>query len=313
MCLISQLLKEVENAKDFKFNWTHSSIPSEVASTTFKLTSKLATLTMDEDDTRAILGVYCNEIWLGENSIGSSDATVDTIGLLEHVMANNRLLFYAALSQFPEKAQRRIWMKMHNLWGVVWSSFGPASSCEFPVYNTETRTCQMSLEHVQNLHKRLMVGLLSKSDLGQWRSVYVQPYKSSVNYARPESIASKLTALLAFINKTMSQLYQMDKTVGQLEAVLRIAAVFFRLFLLIHPFLNGNGRTARILVSELLLPFTKGPVSLYLQNPKLYLDILERTPVGVAPIELTMYVNECALRHASNVHYLLSTHLEAGR
>lgn len=49
----------------------------------------------------------------------------------------------------------------------------------------------------------------------------------------------------------------------QLEETTKYGVCFFHQFLYIHPFLNGNGRVARVLLSYLLSKFTVVPLSLY--------------------------------------------------
>ena len=58
-----------------------------------------------------------------------------------------------------------------------------------------------------------------------------------------------------------------------------ISAQFLSRFLFIHPFSNGNGRTARILVTFLLSGVAVVPVSLYLNKNgrDIYLNCLRQS------------------------------------
>jgi Fic family protein len=157
-----------------------------------------------------------------------------------------------------------------------------------------------------------MAGLLEELEIGQWRTRNVQAYRSAVVYAQPRLIHPKLTSLLRDFNLEMAAIVSQPDSAQRLEHVLQASTVFFRMFLLIHPFINGNGRVARILCGEILRPFSAVPVSLSLQkydskSRSLYADIMERCPVSVAPVELFVYACDCAVQQASTVRYLVAS------
>ena len=54
-----------------------------------------------------------------------------------------------------------------------------------------------------------------------------------------------------------------------------VGVLLFSEFLLIHPFADGNGRTARLLTNFILRGTTFVPLSLYNKDRELYLKVLE--------------------------------------
>ena len=59
----------------------------------------------------------------------------------------------------------------------------------------------------------------------------------------------------------------------------------------IHPFMDGNGRTARLLMDVLLLREGYPPVAVRPENRKIYLDTLEHGSMrdDLAPFQLFMH------------------------
>ena len=91
------------------------------------------------------------------------------------------------------------------------------------------------------------------------------------------------------------------------EHAFLLGALFFSEYLLIHPFANGNGRSARILLNLLLCDITTVPFSLYISDRKQYIDVLEERNDGSPPQALATYVLYCA--HSSSAR-LVSSALE---
>ncbi|MBK7810546.1 MAG: Fic family protein [Saprospiraceae bacterium] len=104
---------------------------------------------------------------------------------------------------------------------------------------------------------------------GRYRTAGVRI--SGANFIPPN--ASKIST---FINELVDWVNEND---NQIPDIVR-AAVFHHRFVWIHPFFNGNGRTARLLFNLLLM--SKGfPPSLILkQDRKKYYDALQRANLG---------------------------------
>ena len=125
-------------------------------------------------------------------------------------------------------------------------------------------------------------------------------------YANYMAIERKLNALL---NTTSEALHNNNN--NNFGSQIIIAAVFLEQFLLIHPFSNGNGRTARILFSLLLKQSSSNfvlPVSLhklvchtYEQSRSFYIEALERS--RSENIEDKLFIINYILRSMRSFYY----------
>jgi fido (protein-threonine AMPylation protein) len=75
---------------------------------------------------------------------------------------------------------------------------------------------------------------------------------------------------LSFVNENMAEVKELDQ-IERPSKMIALAALFFCEFLKIHPFINGNGRTVRLLLSWLIRDETGVPVSLMTCREK-YMD-----------------------------------------
>lgn len=99
---------------------------------------------------------------------------------------------------------------------------------------------------VLDINKKVLKGLFSKEKLGNYRSTPVvvnNPKSGEVVYLPPdaEDIQNLVNSLLSFVNK--------NKKV--IDPVI-LAGIFHKQFVIIHPFIDGNGRTVRLLTKLLL-------------------------------------------------------------
>jgi fido (protein-threonine AMPylation protein) len=131
-------------------------------------------------------------------------------------------------------------------------------------------------------------------------------------YLPPAHIAGRLQTLVSFVNKNLAAAMDIEiSTVDRLKLHLRVSTLFFSEFLKIHPFSNGNGRTARLLVNRLMMHVSVVPISLFLDRQRVtYLKLLgsaqwEANPVGLAAMFLLS-----AKRTAIMAEFLLVTNDE---
>ncbi|CAJ0888371.1 126_t:CDS:1 [Entrophospora sp. SA101] len=152
----------------------------------------------------------------------------------------------------------------------------------------------------QQLHQQIGNGLIENA--GQYRTQYVMAAQENYIYLAPDLIKDKM-------NKVFHQCQEKFRREDlQLEDAIKFGACFLTHFLYIHPFKNGNGRVARLLLSYLLSKFTVVPLSLYTgaKTRDVYLQCLREsryrdpfTPNALATfilenIHLTSY-NICAV------------------
>lgn len=110
-----------------------------------------------------------------------------------------------------------------------------------------------------------MAGLLNDEDLGVYRTVHLKPAGEALTCMIPEKVQQSIDDLFLTIRTSLKKAYEADG-VDQLEQVVMIAAHFFGHFLYIHPFRNGNGRVARLLLSFIMSRYTVVPMSLYVSS-----------------------------------------------
>jgi Fic family protein len=104
----------------------------------------------------------------------------------------------------------------------------------------------LSNKSIIQIHERLMAGLLPKIKLGKFRKepVFVNdPQKRKTIYWPPDhqDVDPFMGELLAFIEKNK---HDLDPII--------LAGIFHKQFVIIHPFVDGNGRSVRIATKALL-------------------------------------------------------------
>jgi Fic family protein len=106
---------------------------------------------------------------------------------------------------------------------------------------------------------------------GKYRNKHAKPSLMNYFYLEPAKIESELKKLFNLTRK----LYKSH--INDTEFLIKLGTQFFIHFLSIHPFENGNGRVARILLSYLLLKVTIVPLSIYNENNsrEVYLECLK--------------------------------------
>lgn len=125
---------------------------------------------------------------------------------------------------------------------------------------------------------------------------------SNVKRTRPEMIRAELLNLIDDVNYLIKQheLNIEDKTKTDQEyemELFKIAALFHIRFLRIHPFEDGNGRTARILLAKMLIDNGAFPCIIDSKNKRQYCDYIEKNDIdGMAQFlkELSHKENENA-------------------
>lgn len=110
----------------------------------------------------------------------------------------------------------------------------------------EKGVLNLSLDLILATHKQVMEKLVSESNLGKLRlePVFVNnPKTGRIIYWPPDDkdVLLLLNQLIDFINKN-------QKIVDPLI----LSGIFHKQFVVIHPFLDGNGRTARLITKTLL-------------------------------------------------------------
>ena len=121
---------------------------------------------------------------------------------------------------------------------------------------------QFDVDGVLRIHNALMQGILSEERLGFRKG---SAGAGSRIFASHRVVRLRTDLLLKFAQHKISAVLD-DKQLPKEDKFIRmfaIAAWVMREFLEIHPFSNGNGRTARLIFSLLLKPLVPIPISMF--------------------------------------------------
>jgi Fic family protein len=233
----------------------------------------------DEDILKCIQGDYLREIWISENpTYLSNNETVEVVTVLFEEGSK------------PDSCPNDDWTQLVNL----------KCAMEYLDFNSSlTVHTPFSLELISETHRLVAQNLIA--DGGMIRTVSVGASNTNITYARPIQILPLLKILIKFVNK------QFELEIN-LEHALKVGTVFYAEFLKIHPFKDGNGRTARLLLNYLLKGFALVPFSLYLnvENQRnLYLNVIDEAQWNKNPSPLAKYLLYSAHRKSQQACYLL--------
>lgn len=105
---------------------------------------------------------------------------------------------------------------------------------------------KLNLELVLAIQKQVTQGLLAKKDNGHLRAFQVvvnDPRNKEIVYLPPES---------SEVKRLMQELLEFASTQAVLIDPLILAGIFHKQMVIIHPFMDGNGRTTRLATKVLL-------------------------------------------------------------
>lgn len=143
--------------------------------------------------------------------------------------------------------KKRDLQKVTNLSEAIRYAFGE----KFSSYSYKHH---FTVKFAKELNRIIGNGLFGNA--GNYRHKHAKPSGYDFFYLEPIYIEDNMNKLF----ENMSE--ETEKDLEWMEWI-ELAAKFFERFLLIHPFSNGNGRTARILLSVVLIKKTIVPVSLF--------------------------------------------------
>lgn len=195
----------------------------------------------------------------------------------------------------------RWWLTSRNLYDVLCWLFEGGKSNYFYSKGLEAMLSNnFNVDFVMRVHSEVMFSLTPTNEL---RSGNASPSGSPMLYETPGRIRPKLEALLDFISEWL-------KVCESTWEALKCGTLFFSEFLLIHPFRDGNGRTARLLLSHLLRFHTWVPISLYLdrstdKNREIYINVLEERVNDSSPDALFFYFVDCYRTTITSAEWVL--------
>jgi hypothetical protein len=256
---------------------------------------------LDDGINEHLAAAYLHEVWLCEThgSLGDANTIEIAIELIEGKLCLDTLT--ERLTQCGCRFPERMAQKVLNLYAAV----------VFILATDEPLTEIL----VRIVHEMIAANGLIDSP-GVYREKRVCAQGCNLEYLLPKKIPARLRGLIAITVRQMEEADTLAKAVA-------IGAVFFSEFLLIHPFNNGNGRTARLLLNQILrshvvIPFTLcghvcevGDIEqvrkTFDAERAFYVDVLNlRNNKSTPPSVLAAYILQSIQRTASNTAYIMS-------
>lgn len=110
------------------------------------------------------------------------------------------------------------------------------------------RNASISIEDIQHMH-RLFYQKIDPSNAGQWRKQSVIVSGSGYVFPAAEDIESEMRGLSDWIEQNRQTMHPVE-----------FAAMLHLKFVTVHPFVDGNGRTARLIMNLALIQKEYQPV-----------------------------------------------------
>ncbi|MEQ8907956.1 MAG: Fic family protein [Vicingaceae bacterium] len=135
---------------------------------------------------------------------------------------------------------------------------------------------RLSEKRIKDIHKAIMheSDKGKQKQIGQWKTEAneIINYKNEkVRFTEPGDVAEEMHQLLNWLNTQIDHFHHPKKTT--LHPV-EIAAKFHLDYVSIHPFYDGNGRTARLLTNLILISFDYPPIIIKDEHKKPYYNLL---------------------------------------
>lgn len=247
---------------------------------------------LDESDiggtVAALFSQYVNEIWVSEFP---PRCQIDTLAVVDSLLEDDIDGALQALRASDIPQPDTLLTRLINLRNACRHLFG----ANFLAHREES----LSAELVKAVHAIAMAGDPIAGP-GQYRTKHVHAAGSTVVYALPSKISSRLDTLIEFTNQYLAASH--DDKVKQFV----ICVLFFSEFLLIHPFRDGNGRTARLVTGHLMRAIVPVPMSLFYRDRETYIRVLEARNMGEEPQRLVDFFIDCAGNMCFVTHSLLA-------
>lgn len=135
---------------------------------------------------------------------------------------------------------------------------------------------RISEKRIKDIHTAIMYedNDKLKKEIGQWKSEpnEIINYKNEkVRFSEPADVAEEMHKMTDWLNAEIDHFYHPKKEA--LHPVI-LAAKFHIKFVSIHPFYDGNGRTARILTNLILISLGYPPIVIKDEHRKEYYSLL---------------------------------------
>ncbi|CAG8738422.1 16678_t:CDS:2, partial [Racocetra persica] len=180
--------------------------------------------------------------------------------------------------------------KVQNLHSAIIDTF-PS------IFFSDLQIDRFTPEFAKQLHQKIGNRLIKNA--GQYKMKFVMAVQENYIYIAPDLIENRMEVLFRQCRE------KFEDTDLQLEDAIKYGAYFLVYFLTIHPFMNKNGRVARLLLSYLLSKFTVIPLSLYTGEKarNVYLQCLHKARYQdpFKSSALASFILECVYRTSYNM------------
>eukprot|EP00771_Trimastix_marina_P002649 gnl/Trimastix_PCT/3795.p1 GENE.gnl/Trimastix_PCT/3795~~gnl/Trimastix_PCT/3795.p1 ORF type:complete len:444 (+),score=76.21 gnl/Trimastix_PCT/3795:45-1334(+) len=156
--------------------------------------------------------------------------------------------------------------------------------------------CNLTMDHILKIHE-LILHCIDENNAGQFRSVKVAIAGHRLIFPHPLEVPALMEHFNRWLHGTSCSL--------DMQPVLLACQVHFFLTR-IHPFVDGNGRTARLLMNLILMHFGYPPVLVRCEWRDAYLDTLRSADEGEDLSDFTNFI-------LSEMDFMLDIYLNATR
>ncbi len=118
---------------------------------------------------------------------------------------------------------------------------------------------RVSEKRIRDMHRKVIVAQTSEQEIGNWKTVgnHVFNYRDEqFHFTPPEAVPAAIHDLLNWLN---AEIDKIERDVKNAPNPLLLAFEFHLRYLTIHPFSDGNGRTARLLTNLVLVSLEYPP------------------------------------------------------
>lgn len=145
------------------------------------------------------------------------------------------------------------------------------------------KTSELSQKDIFDIHNLILKGI-DDNNAGRYRHVPVRISGSSVVLPNPRKVPDMMDAFISWLADN-----------GDLHPVALGGEAHYRL-VTIHPFIDGNGRTARLLMNLILMINGYPPAIIRKRNRLAYISALEKAQLGGSKADFESLIAKAAER-----------------
>jgi Fic family protein len=183
-----------------------------------------------------------------------------------------------------------VWKKVKNIYNAA-------------MYLSKRDPLEMNIDSILSVHQYVADGLLTHS-IGELRQRDVGAANTGITYLPHRKVESHIRGLIEFVGNYIKRRY--SDTKESFLHTLKIGCIFYSEFLKIHPFVDGNGRTARLILGSLMQECGMVPFTLFLNgSQETYLKVLQEAQWQNNMNSLYTYILCCIQVTMNKTNYLL--------